>query len=150
MPVPVPSEAFRLERPPGGACTHWKRRLVTAHTLTRHSDLDRAHPLDVEAIWANHAPNASIVAIDNAEAIGGFTDVRRLPTQPAQPAPWLSPEIPVSTRSLRAPIQERRGFGVATGRAVELGERYRRAQLETAPPAPEFNFSFVCSAHRFC
>jgi hypothetical protein len=24
------------------------------------------------------------------------------------------------------------GLGVATGRAVELGERYRRAQLETA------------------
>jgi hypothetical protein len=36
-------------------------------------------------------------------------NVRQIPTQPAQPAPRLSPKIPVSTRSPRAPIQERRG-----------------------------------------
>src|SRR5258705_6809814 len=31
------SDCFRLERLPGGACTHWKRRLCTAHTHFGHS-----------------------------------------------------------------------------------------------------------------
>src|SRR5207344_1046479 len=31
------SGCFRLERSPGGACTHWKAPPFTAHTLSGHS-----------------------------------------------------------------------------------------------------------------